>query len=422
MKMRGKNNLTVIARQQTVGFIVRNNFPLPKQSISILDCFGNNKVKLKMKLTKNFLAMTFALLILLQSHFAFSQNYFSNWPKGSSPQEVGKKVAELFVQSPHGNNTDVKIYVHYSEVCTWYGALTFANLSHDNSLQEELIKRFEPLFTTDSSFVPVPDHVDHTVFGTVPSEIYLLNKEKKYFDLGKHYADKQWSAPKGVKVSPESTVFYNNGYSWQTRLWIDDMYMITMVQTLAYRTTGDIKYIDRAAKEMVMYLDSLQEPNGLFYHAPDVPFFWGRGDGWMAAGMSELLRVLPKANQYYARIMKGYKTMMASLLKYQAEDGMWHQLIDDPTSWKETSSTGMFTFAMITGVKNGWLDKKTYGPAARKGWVALISYINEKGEITNICEGTGKKNDHQYYLDRKKNTGDYHGQAPILWCASALLR
>ena len=27
-----------------------------------------------------------------------------------------------------------------------------------------------------------------------------------------------------------------------------------------------------------------------------------------------------------------------------------------------------------------------------------------------------------YYLDRERRTGDFHGQAPVLWCASALLR
>ena len=53
-------------------------------------------------------------------------------------------------------------------------------------------------------------------------------------------------------------------------------------------------YLDRDAKEMVAYLDKLQQPNGLFYHAPDVPFFWGRGDGWFAAGMAEMLRDLPQ--------------------------------------------------------------------------------------------------------------------------------
>ena len=86
----------------------------------------------------------------------------------------------------------------------------------------------------------------------------------------------------------------------------------------------------------------------------------------MAVGMSELLSSLPKTNPNYNRIMNGYKLMMASLLKYQGKDGMWHQLIDDPASWPETSCTGMFTFAFITGVKNGWLDRKVYAPAARK--------------------------------------------------------
>ena len=64
---------------------------------------------------------------------------------------------------------------------------------------------------------------------------------------------------------------------------------------------------------MVMYLDELQRPNGLFYHAPDVPYYWGRGNGWMAAGMAELLQCLPKKHKDRARIMEGYLKMMESL-------------------------------------------------------------------------------------------------------------
>jgi rhamnogalacturonyl hydrolase YesR len=101
---------------------------------------------------------------------------------------------------------------------------------------------------------------------------------------------------------------------------------------------------------------------------------------------------------------------------------MWRQLIDHPESWAETSSTGMFAFAMVTGVKQGWLDKKTYGEAARKAWLGLVKYIDAQGDVSNVCAGTNKKNDLQYYLDRPRNTGDLHGQAPILWTATALLR
>ena len=37
----------------------------------------------------------------------------------------------------------------------------------------------------------------------------------------------------------------------------------------------------------------LQQPNGLFHHAPDVPFYWGRGNGWVAVGMAELPMGIP---------------------------------------------------------------------------------------------------------------------------------
>jgi unsaturated rhamnogalacturonyl hydrolase len=347
-----------------------------------------------------------------------------SFPKGSTPQEVGKRIAEHYIVGPHTNfnrPTPPKV-ITYPETCTWYGALTFAKATKDQALVNQLKQRFEPLFGSRDTLLPKPDHVDYSVFGAVPFELYMQTKEQKYLDLGKRYADNQWAEPSGPRVNADSKRFYSLGLTWQTRLWIDDMYMITALQTQAYRATSDKKYIDRAAKEMSAYLDSLQKPNGLFFHAPDVPFYWGRGNGWFAAGMAELLRSLPKNHPDRPRIMKGYQTMMASLLKYQAENGMWRQLIDDPASWPETSCTGMFTFAMITGVKEGWLDKSIYGASARKGWLALIKNINENGDTIDVCEGTNKKNDRQYYLDRKRNVGDLHGQAPVLWCATALLR
>jgi len=345
------------------------------------------------------------------------------WPKGASPKEVGIKVAERFLATPHTNfnRPTPPSRISYPEICTWYGALKFARETENKGLTQKLAKRFEPLFNEEASLVPLPDHVDHSVFGSVPLELFMQTKEQKYLSMGLNIADKQWGAPEGPRVKPESHVYYNQGLTWQTRMWIDDMFMINAVQAQAYRATKDEKYINRAAKEMVVYLDSLQKPNGLFYHAPDVPFFWGRGNGWMAAGMAEILSSLPENNPNRARIMQGYQTMMASLLKYQAPSGMWRQLIDEPASWEESSGTGMFTYAMITGVKKGWLDKKTYAPAARKAWLSLVSYIDSNSDVRDVCEGTNKKNDKQYYLDRKRVTGDLHGQAPILWAAAALL-
>jgi len=105
-----------------------------------------------------------------------------------------------------------------------------------------------------------------------------------------------------------------------------------------------------------------------------------------------------------------------------AEDGLWHQLIDHPEAWSETSGTGIFTFAMVSGVKNGWLDSEVYGPAARNAWLGLVKHIDQDGNVSDVCVGTDKKNDLEYYLTRPRRTGDLHGQAPVLWTVSALLR
>ena len=333
---------------------------------------------------------------------------FTNWPAGTSPQEVGKAVADHFVTSPHQYTATI----HYSEICTWYGALTFAQLTHDTALRDKLIQKFEPLMPggAEASRTPTRRHVDDSIFGVAPLEIAIQTKDPRFLAVGKGWADRQWENPQP------------DGLSAETRYWIDDMYMLTMLQLEAYRATGDKMYLDRDANEMVSYLDKLQQPNGLFYHAPDVKYFWGRGDGWVAAGMAEMLRELPANHPDRARILKGYKLMMSSLLKYQGKDGMWRELIDKEDAWPESSSSAMFTFAMITGVKHGWLDSATYGPAARKGWIAVVGYIDQNHDITQVCEGTGKKDELAYYYARKRRTGDFHGQAPVLWAASALLR
>jgi len=353
-----------------------------------------------------------ALLLGLALPASVSAAYdFGAWAPGTSPREIGDRVAARFVATPRIDWGAKHPYIVYPEVCTCYGALTFAELAGEPALTEQLIARFTPCLKPETSWlVPPINHVDACVFGAVPLELYRQTAQYPYRVMGLAIADGQWDHPRP------------DGLTNQTRFWIDDMFMITAVQVQAYRATGDGRYLDRAAHEMRAYLERLQQPGGLFFHAPDVPFFWGRGNGWVAAGMTELLRDLPADHPDRPAVLAAYRKMMAALLAHQAPDGMWRQLIDHPEAWPETSCTGMFTFAFVTGVKEGWLDAATYGPAAKKAWLQLITYLTPEAEIRDVCVGTNKQASLQYYLDRPRRTGDLHGQAPLLWCASAFLR
>ncbi len=275
---------------------------------------------------KHLLLYFLLTLVFLVSHAQPKSYDLKTWPVGASPTEIGTRIANKFLETPHSRygNTHPDTpptQITYPDVCTWLGGMWFANITKNENLFKKFEIRFDPLFDAEKNLLPKPNHVDNNVFGAVPLELYLKTKQQKYLDLGLIYADTQWTLPENAK--PEEKIREEKGYSWQTRIWIDDMFMITAVQAQAYRATGDRKYIDRAAKEMVLYLDTIQLENGLFYHSPEAHFSWARGNGWMAVGMAEILRILPKDNPYRERIMSGYQKMMAALLKYQESDGMW---------------------------------------------------------------------------------------------------
>jgi rhamnogalacturonyl hydrolase YesR len=339
-------------------------------------------------------------------------NYFTNWSAGAAPADVGRRVAENFAARQFEFETNSKRkFVIYPEVCAWYGSLEVARLTGDRPLQAELVHRLRPLYKGPlAGHISTKAHVDSSVFGVVPLEIYLETKEPRIRDRGLVFADAQWT-----NATPD-------GITGEARYWVDDMYMITALQVQAFRATRDTNYLDRATRTMTAYLDRLQQPNGLFFHGTNAPFYWSRGNGWAAAGMTELLRELPKDHPQRARIMEGYKKTMAALLKCQGDDGLWPELLDHPEAWSETSSSGMFDYALITGVKKGWLDEKTYGPAARAAWLGLVAHLDKDANVDSVCEGTNKGDSADYYLKRGRKTGDLHGQAAVLWAAAAMQR
>lgn len=351
---------------------------------------------------------------MIGSGFGAQPDCYGSWPDGKSPEAVGKRIAEDFLTRKFRYQTNpakAKLGVIYPEVISWYGALTVAALSKDTDLQGRLVAKFEPFLTEpESKNINRSAHVDYRVFGALPLEIYIQKKGDRCRDLGLGLADAQWE-----NTTPD-------GITAEARYWIDDMYMIPLLQVQAFRASGEAKYLDHAALAMASYFDRLQKENGLFFHGENAPFYWGRGNGWMAAGSAELLRSLPENHPRRERILAGYRKMMKGLLETQAESGLWRQLIDKPASWPESSGSAMFTFGMVTGVKNGWLDEKTYGTASRKAWLALVDLLDEKAQIREVCIGTDKGFTEEFYMERPRVAGDLHGQAPMMWTASALMR
>lgn len=359
------------------------------------------------------------------------KSYFDSLPQGCDPIEVGRGITQLFIDKDKPERTTKKgmTYVKYTVTSEWANCLEFARGIGDKKMEDALIAMWEPFNDggEKETFRSHKWHVDYSVFGAVPLQVYCLNSDPRAYKIGMDYADNQWSMPSEnpaehslTKVPYEKQLeWFSQGYSPQTRLWIDDMYMITFLQLQAYKATGDLKYVERTAKELALYLTNLQQENGLFLHTQDAPYYWGRGNGWMAAGMPMLLKVLPKDNEHYAIIESSYLKMMSTLLNLQREDGLWGQLLDEPESYGETSCTAMFTYAFIEGYAAGVLNEK-YAKAARKAWIALCGKL-ENFELTDVCIGTNGNPNKEFYMNRARKTGNEHGQCAMMWVANALV-
>ncbi len=328
------------------------------------------------------------------------------WPKGKSPIEIGNRAAEYALANHAGS-------IEYAKICSAYGLLRFAHASGNEELSKQVEAKYSEYLTGEKKDIRNDWQGAGVVaqwFGFVPFELYRQTGNKDYLALGKVYADEQFANRR------------DDGLPAYTRFWIDDMFGFGLLQGQACKYLKSNKYADQGIHALLSHAKKLQQPNGLFHHGVDKGhFFWGRGNGWAAAGMAQMLSMIPKNHSRRHELLDIYRRQMETLVKYQDKSGPWHQLIDYPDSWLETSGTGMFVFALTTGVNEGWLPEKPYLESARRGWLALANLVDEKGRLREVCVGTSRRKTPEGYLIRPRKAGDPHGQGPLLWAAAAMI-
>jgi rhamnogalacturonyl hydrolase YesR len=100
---------------------------------------------------------------------------------------------------------------------------------------------------------------------------------------------------------------------------------------------------------------------------------------------------------------------------------MWHQVIDHPESYREFTATAMITFAMLRGLRKGWLERSRFQPAVKRAWDALKTRIAPNGDLVDVCTGTGKQQTLREYFDRTAILGpDDRGGAMALMVATEM--
>lgn len=258
----------------------------------------------------------------------------------------------------------------------------------------------------------------HTGLAPLVVERYAATKDPIYQPYLARIADYLAKSPRLA----DGTLHRQRG-----RLMADDPYMSVPYLVRMHRLTGEALYLDDAVQQVLGTRRVLLKPDaGLYRHAWDVKTgrplgeLWGRANGWMVLVQVELLAALPATHPRRAEVLAAFVAHAEALRRAQDPAGGWHQLLDHPESWIETSSTGMFVYGLTRGVNEGWLDP-SFAADARRGWQALCKKITADGDVVDVCASTDV-GDVTFYLNRPRLAGDLHGFGPFLLAGAEILR
>jgi unsaturated rhamnogalacturonyl hydrolase len=226
-----------------------------------------------------------------------------------------------------------------------------------------------------------------------------------------YVSDKQVRLPDSTFCRPEPQ---------ELTVWADDLFMSVPFLVRMAKATGEKKYLEDAVRQVIQFRKYLVNPQtGLYKHgwfsssSQQSVAYWGRANGWVAWATAELLDWLPANHPAYKQIQEAFRQHMTALVKYQAANGFWHQVLTRPDSYEETSCTAMFALAMARGVRKGWLNKSFKQPAL-KAWNAVAGKIEANGVVQGICRGTEIGFDEQFYFDRKTIDNDPRGLGAVI--------
>jgi rhamnogalacturonyl hydrolase YesR len=209
-------------------------------------------------------------------------------------------------------------------------------------------------------------------------------------------------------------------------VWIDDLYMSCPFLVRWYKYTGDRKYLDDAARQIINMAGRLQDSDGVWWHGyfendkRHSPVKWGRGNGWAMVATVEVLSAMPEDDPDRARLLEILRRHVAGIKPLQAPDGMWRQALDHPELWEETSCTAMFTYSIARAVNRGWVDPANMA-VARKAFAGLCQHVTSEGVVKDTCQGTGVGENLEFYAQRTRPDDDMHGRGPVMLAGAEIL-
>ena len=225
-------------------------------------------------------------------------------------------------------------------------------------------------------------HADDEALGQAYLDLYRLQQEPRRMFSTQEVMDRLVAEP----VDPAKPIWW----------WCDALFMAPPVLARMYAITGNKKYLDTLDRNWVVTSKLLySEQESLFFRDSRYltrkekngkPLFWARGNGWVLAGLVNVLEFMPKDYPTRERYVTQFRQIATRIAQLQAADGLWKPGLLDPDAYSvsEVSGSAFYTYAMAWGINEKILDKKVFGSVVARAWAGMVSHIYEDGRLGAI--------------------------------------
>jgi len=319
------------------------------------------------------------------------------------------------------------------------GMLKLGDVLHDTSYQNFVIRSIEFDFDNSKYFegrydgqdkwsypfgqkIVMQELDDYGAMGAGLIEIYSRDPQTRYLAYIDSAAD--YLETKQGRLGDRTLV---RSFPRKWTLWADDLYMSVSFLSRLGELTGNEKYFNDASTQVINFHKYLfDSTKGLMYHCwysdstKNGVAFWGRANGWMMLAQVDLLDRIPKNFSRRDTLLSILRQHIHGVAKYQSDTGLWHQLLDKPDSYLETSCSAMFTYSIARAVDAGYVDG-SFATIAEHGWLGVVSKIQQDGKIEGVCTGTGVGEDLIFYYNRPTPLNDVHGIGVVLLAGAQMI-
>lgn len=255
---------------------------------------------------------------------------------------------------------------------------------------------------------------DHVAPGRELLAIWERERDPAMLDAARALAALNASFPVGAKGArchrPDTP-------GWRHQIWVDCMDVDGPFLVRLGAATGEQRYIDQGAAELLGYARTLQdEASGLLRHGHEKyagvnGAFWARGNGWALMGLIETLEVLPPTHPAFAELRERLAALVDALAPRQDAGGLFHTVLTDETSYLETTLAAMLAATVPLAIDHTLVDPR-HADMAIRARAAVLAHVDADGALALVSDAT-PVGEHHVYTTRPFGIFPW-GQGPLL--------